>query len=514
MKIKRRQIFFTVLFTIVIGIFTSSSLAVITVRPLSIQLLAKPGETVPFVVEVVSQEKVVEPVNLKILRPVQKTNGDFSFQEEDVKVFPELQWINMERTNFLLRPGEVSTFKGNVKVPFNARGTHLYAIMIEPLLKQGSSSIDVFVRYAVLVRLNIDAAGSRPNAQIKGLQLVKGKNGEPQIQMSAYNSSLWDFNTSAFATIRDNTSKRLIDRVELRTQLGWLGEQNETRMFPGSTLEYYGIPSKALTPGDYEIRIFYRYASSGQILMTKNVQVKLGDYIYSPGKLKKVIINPEGLSLEGRPGSGNMKGLKFENRFSQPVKVQIDPVDVENNYPYSVITNTVLEFKPGKELILEPGRIGIIVVNAKFPKSASIQGNYGSLKVKVISLDSKPLVLEESVIDLEAKVIGKYKYIVEATTISGDKNDSNYLVSAVINNKGNIKIFPYAEVIFKDQNDNFVGATKLTVVEGEKNSVLPGKLITLVGNIDMLKPGSYKAEIKIFNESLEVGVTKLNLDVK
>ena len=122
--------------------------------------------------------------------------------------------------------------------------------------------------------------------------------------------------------------------------------------------------------------------------------------------------------------------------------------------------------------------------------------------------------MEESVIDLEAKVIGKYKYIVEATTISGDKNDSNYLVSAVINNKGNIKIFPYAEVIFKDQNDNFVGATKLTVVEGEKNSVLPGKLITLVGNIDMLKPGSYKAEIKIFNESLEVGVTKLNLDVK
>lgn len=503
-----------ILLTISMLFVVTNAYASIGVQPLSISVAPRPGESIPISINIQSKEKVPESVAISLFRPVQQTNGELFFLEGNPKDFPEADWLKLDRTNVILAPNEEFVLKGTVKVPFNARGTHHIAVMLDPKLAKDSGALILNVRYAVIINIRIDSPGLRPAVKINEFAIVKGQNGEPQINASAQNISVVDFVTNAEVTIRDNKSKHLIERVELRPELGWQNQRSDFRVFSGSAIIYKGFPKQVLTPGDYEIRLFYRYAGNSQILLSKSVTVKDGDFKYAPGKLKNLIVSPGDLRFEGHQGTSVMKSIKLENRSDHPLKVSIDAIDVEEGYPLSIIKNTMLELKPANEFIIEPRRTSLIIVTVKFPKDAPSQGNYGKLKINVSSVADKPVLLEETMVELEGVVSGKYLKKAEATGISGDSDDKKYLLSVIVKNTGNIKITPQADIVLKDQNNNQIAFTKLTVAENDSRTLIPTKVINLIGNIDALKPGLYKAEIRLYDDSIEIGTSKLDFEVK
>lgn len=509
-----RNVFIKVLFGILIIVTSTVLVDALGVQPLVIEMKPKPGETVPFTINLIATETTSEQVKIGLYQPLQLPTGELHFLEPDPARFPEAQWVTLNSTSALVMPGGKAEISGAVKVPLNAKGTHNIVIMVEPVTAQKMGSMELRVKYAARLAIDIDAPGLRPTARVSDFEIARGEMGEPVIKIKAENDSLLDYLTTANVTMRDNRTKRLVERVELRPEIGWRYQNPEMRLMHGCVLHYYGSPQEALLPGEYDLRLFYRFGASGQILLSKTVNIKEGDFVYPAAKLRRIKITPEEVAFSGKPGTASSKGIRFENRFDKPVKVVLQPQDIAADYPFSLLKNIGVEFKSNQEFTIEPGRMAVSIMGVNFPKDARSQGYYGLLKVTVLSNDPTPVVLEEYKINLEAVVPGKPQISAQLTDLSGDKDDQKYILSAVVKNTGNVKISPHAELILKDKNNNLVAATKLAVEGTGVPSVIPGKLITLTGAVDSLKPGLYKAEVKFFEGTAEIGLSQGSLQVK
>lgn len=506
--------FIKALFGIIIILLPVGLVDALGVQPLIIEMKPKPGETVPFTINLIATEKTSEQVKIALYQPIQLPTGELSFLEPDPTSFPEVQWVKLNRENALVMPDGKVDVSGTVKIPLNAKGSHNIIVMIEPLAAQKMGSMELRVKYAARLAIDIDAPGLRPAARVTDFEIARGEKGEPVIKVKAENTSLLDYLTTANVVIRDNRTKKLVERVELRPELGWRYQNPETRLMHGCVLHYYGTPQEALLPGEYDLRLFFQFGASGQILLSKTLNIKEGDFIYPAAKLRRIRITPEEVAFSGKPGTASSKGVRFENRFDKPVKIVLQPQDIAGDYPFSLLKDIGIEFKNNQEFTLEPGRMAVSIMGVNFPKDARSQGYYGLLKVTVLSNDPTPVVLEEYKINLEAVVPGEHQISAQLTDLSGDKDDQKYLLSAVVKNTGNIKISPHAELVLKDKDNNFVAATNLAVEGAGSPSVIPGKLLTLTGTVDNLKPGLYKAEIKIFEGTTEIGLSQSKLEVK
>ncbi len=508
------NVFIKVLFGILIILTPAALVDALGVQPLVIEMKPKPGETVPFTINLIATETTSEQVKISLYQPLQLPTGELNFREPDLAGFPEAQWVKLNSVSALVMSDGKAEISGEVKVPLNAKGSHNIIVMVEPVAAQKRGSMELRVKYAARLAIEVDTPGLRPAARVSDFEIAKGEKGEPMINIKAENTSLLDYLTTANVTIRDNRTKRLVERVELRPEIGWRYQNPEMRLMHGCVLHYYGVPQEALLPGEYDLRLFFQFGASGQVLLSKTLSIKEGDFVYPAAKLRRIKIAPEEVAFSGKPGTASTKGIRFENRADKPVKIVLQPQDIAPDYPFSLIKNTGIEFRSNQEFTLEPGRMAVSIMGVKFSKDAPAQGYYGLLKVTVLSNDSAPVVLEEYKINLEAVVPGKHQISAQLTDVSGDKDDQKYLLSAIVKNTGNVKISPHAELVLKDKDNNLVAATKLAVEGTGAPSVIPGRLITLTGAVDSLKPGLYKAEVKFFEGTTEIGLSQGNLEVK
>jgi hypothetical protein len=485
----------------------------IGVEPMKLDFLVKPGDTVPFEINVIATGKSDE-TQLMVYQAIQKLDGRLDFLEAAPGSFPALSWLTLP-SQVSVKEKERAAVKGVIKVPLNAPGgTYSMAIIIEPQADQSKRRFMTFkIRYAVRVDIRVDRVGLRPLVKINQFEMVKGENGEPLIQVLAQNVSPMDFLSSATVTIRDS-QKKLVEKVELKPQYSWDINNIDTRIYPGAELLYYGRPNVPLLPGQYELRLFYRYASAGQIMQTKLIGIKEGDFNYPKAKLKAVRISPLEIEFTGKPGTASIKAVKFENKYDKPVIITTEIVEISSNYPYSILNNTEVKLKDDKQFIMEPGRMHVSILSLKFPSNTIQEVNYGLLQIKVYTAEEKPTLLEDSTILLSSAIPGDHKRTAEATSLFGVPDGNNQLFSLMIKNTGNIKIVPVAEAVVTDQKGKLVDTIRFAI-EGEENAaVFPARVMTLTGSAKSFRPGKYNADIKIFDNGTVIGISKVTLEVK
>ena len=502
---------FIPLFIIIVFIF-SQSLFAIGIEPLTIDLTAKPGDTIPFSFKVIPSKKS-EQVAVFLNRIKQELNGSLSFTDINPDSPSAAKWIDLPN-QISISPEVPTIVKGTVKIPLNTEGgTYLVAVMVQTQKNYTETwGVNLRFNFAIRLKIKIDYPGLRPSALISDFSITKGTNGEPDIRALAKNTSPLDFPTSATVTIR-NSQRRLLQRMNLKTEVGWNLNAIETTLFPGSELLYYGQPTEALLPGQYEIRLFYQYGSSGQILKSKIINVQAGDYVYPAAKLKAVKITPSDIDFAGRPGTVALKALRFENKSDKPVDITVELADVYPDYAYSILSNTDIELRGGKKFRLEPRCTFTNILKVKFRKDAPIQVNYGMAKIKVYSTDLNPILLENSTIPLSAAVIGAYKYAAEVTNILGEQDGDKYLLSMVVKNTGSIKISPTATIFIKNAQGVLLDTVKLAVEGDDHALVYPDKVLTLTGFTQNLAPGKYSLLITINEGNKELGSSALSYEV-
>jgi hypothetical protein len=475
------------------------------VQPLALDFLLKPGETTNFKITLTPGNTPEEDL-ISICKAEQQLTGDLIYQVADPATFPLAKWINIP-SSVKLNPGNKQEVTGTIKVPLDANGCNVIGIMIEPK-QENVKGISVVVRYAIRIMIQVDRPGNRPDAAVTSFNLIKGDKGQPVIAAQVKNNSPLEFMTSANVTIRDS-NRRLVERVPLMTGSGL----PEFLILPLSELRYTGTPKEVLTPGDYEIRLFYNYASGKQLLFAKNITVKAGDFVYPKSILKMVKITPLEVEFTGSPKTTSIKPIKFENKSDKPVTICLEPAEIEPKYPYSILTKTSLEIKGDITFTLDPGRMATNLIMVKFNEGLG-QENYGLIKVHIFSTDEKPKLIEESVINLTAITPGKFNYAAEVLGISGDRTGNQYLISTVILNKGNARISPTAKAVINDSSGKTIETVDLSNEVTDTVYVIPGKQITLSGLTTSLKPGKYKVQVYLVNGKVELGMYNFDLVLK
>ncbi|MGE5583135.1 MAG: hypothetical protein ACM3X9_11450 [Bacillota bacterium] len=492
--------------------FISGNLWAISVQPMTLEYNAKPGETIDFKVTIKPGDKA-GIVKLSLHQATQRLDGATEYIPVDPGTYPPANWVTFPAT-VRVSPGAESEVAGKIKVPFDAKGTSNMLLMLESDLdKQIVQGLTVMIRYGVALNVRVNRPGIRPAAALTKLDVVKNEKGLPVVQAQIKNTSLLDYRTNAMATIR-NSQKKLIQRIELRPRNHWENGAKDPVIYPGSELLYYGNVTEYMAPGEYEVRLFFRFADRGQLLRGTTLSVREGDFIFPKEKMKSFNVSPPELTFEGRPNSISIKAVKFENKSDKPVLVNIESDEIEADYPYSIFTNTKVEIKGELKFTVGPKQTVMKIIAVRFPKDAPVQGNYGNLKIRAYSSDDKPSLIDESLVKLAAVLAGVKKPSLGVASLSGDRSGDTCLVAAVIKNTGNIQITPKASLLLRDKNERVVANIGLSGEGDEKIVVVPDQLVTLTGTIKNLKPGKYQAEIKLADGNTNLGTSELTLEIK
>jgi hypothetical protein len=500
-------------FVIFMLLMVSADLFAIGVKPLSFSLIGKPGAVLDFKVTVNPADKP-GIVKIALCKVTQSLDGRQNYEPVNAGNYPPAGWFAYPSV-LKLTPGNPGEIAGKIKIPFDAKGDYNMLLMVTPESETVNyKGVNLAVRYGVQLFLQIDRPGVRSAAEITNLDLIKNEQGMPEIRTQVKNTSDLDYATYAYATIRDS-HRKLIQKIDLlpgtyrdNTNLG------DPILFPGSELLYTGKVTEFLEPGQYEVRLFYRYAENGQILQTKTVDIQEGAYKFPAAAIQKIKVSPQSIDLEARPGTMAMKAVKFENRLDKPLLVTVEALDIQPDYAYSIFDNTEIDLKGGKQFTLGAHQTAMKIITVKFAKNAPVQGNYGRLKIKAFTDEAKPDLIEEFTVNLRAVAVGDKKRAVEFTDLSGDRSGGNYVVSAMFKNTGNIDLAPKINLQLQDKADNLVAKIDLGAEERESISVLPAQMATVTGNLINIKPGDYEAIVTATDGDTQLGSFKFSLKVK
>ncbi|NLY30906.1 MAG: hypothetical protein GX047_09820 [Firmicutes bacterium] len=507
MKTAVRGILLGLIAAVIIAVANQATLA-FGVRPLVIDIDCRPGDTRDFEI-ILNPGNTEETVQLSLYQPVQMLSGNLAYQEPVPETFPAVDWVRLDSQEVKVYPGEDTYVRGTVRVPFDAGGSHTVVLMAEPKVETDQPGITLIVRYAIRLNIRVDRPGLRTVAELKEFDLVPGPEGEPVITARVANPSAWDYLVSGEVTIRDS-GRRLVERIQLNSEAGARANLTETRIYPGSEVEYTGVVTRRLNPGDYTLRLFLRYGEHGQIIKTKDITVAEGQFSFpSAEEIGAFTVEPDVISMEIRAGQQRSQVLQLTSEIMEPAVILVGGRDVEAEYTYSPLG--WLELRGPGEINL-PGRgKGRIVLTVAVPKDADDASYNGYILLGAFDPESGEL-LSEREIPISILVGTDHLYAVEIKSLEAEKVEEGHMLYLDIANTGNVDLIPRADLLITTEAGEFVERAVLTLGEGTEK-VMPLQRQQLEGLAQGLEPGSYEVTVTISDGTRELLTTDMILDI-
>lgn len=479
------------------------------VRPLAIDMHLQPGDTSEFEL-ILSPEPTQQVVGLSLFRPIQLINGALAYEEGDASVYKPIDWVDLDQDRVVVVPGEDTIVKGRVQVPFDAGGSYIVVVMVEPEGStghvEGASGVVFRVRYAVRIAIHVDRPGLRPEAEVIDFQLVPDEEGRPLAVAHIDNPSSLMYSLSAEATIRDE-DRRLVERIDLQTRTARDSGLPSTSIFPGNELQLEGAVTEPLFAGDYEMRLFLRYADGRQIIRREQISLT-GDEFNQDDRMAYLKVEPETIEVSMRAGGSATQVIEMTNRMGEAVSVQIAGSNIEEEYPYSIFDSLEVGLRGQTELTLEPRRPGRSVVTIRAPRELADGGYYGNLEIGVLS-EAGDLV-EVHTVPISVVVGSPSDYQVEVLSLQGDYYDGECLLSLAVQNRSSVHVKPTATAYIRDSEGIAVSTQELVLQEGT-DRILPEKVSYLTAVAANLEPGEYVADLSVTHDELELTRTEMAL---
>lgn len=493
-----RMIKYIVLCGLMLMIFAIPASA-IGVQPMVLDFQGRPGEKYSFEISLLPED-TQRIVHLDLYEPKQNLDGTLGFVEGDSDLYPPIGWIELERDRVIVPPGEPTVVNGTVTVPFSAGGSYSVIIMAEPAVEEAETGVNIIVRYAVRLTINVDRPGLRSELQILDMNLLPDEEEKPMLQIHVKNPSPFRFPISGEATLRDD-SRRLVERVTLRTLSAWESGYESYSIYPGAELLLVAPISEPLTEGNYHLQNFLSYDTSKQLIKGKEIQVELGQFATIQDQLVRV--KPETMDSSLQLGAATTHIIEVENRTTEALNIQIGAEDIETDYVRSAFDNLELEFRGDYQFVVEPKRSARTVLLVRSPRDVEPGGYYGQFRVAVFSADYD--YLESHTIPLNILVGKEWLSSVEVQSLAVEATNDEYLFSVAFSNSGDDHLKPTGTVSLYDAEGEIVNTMHLELAEGQ-DYILPsmnGFLMAFVPQRNIL-PGLYDATVTIFvgNEKL------------
>lgn len=502
-----KKVILTLITCAAILMISQSALA-FGVRPLVIDFDMRPGESRDFEI-VLNPGNGPETVLLSLYQPIQLLDGDLAYQEPSPEMFPSMNWVQLDNNEVQVYPNQDTIVSGRVKVPFDAGGSHTVIVMAQPKTTPDQPGITLIVRYAIRLNIRVDRPGLRASAKLLDFDMIPGESGEPQLTARIANPSPLDYFVSGEVTIRDE-ERRLVERVELNSGAGSRVGSNETRMYPGSEVEYVGSVTKRMNPGEYTLRAFFRYGEHGQIVQNKAIKIEEGQFSFPRAdEIGVFTVEPDSIELRMKSGQRKSEVLQFTSEIREPSVIMISGNDIEPDYPYSPLS--WLELKGPIQFEL-PGRgKERAILTVVIPREAQAASYNGFILLNAYSPETDNL-LGHKVIPVSILVGDEHIYQVEIKSFQAELTEEGHLLSLDIANTGNADVVPRADVVITDSSGEFIEIASLTMPEAGLK-VIPLRRQQLVGMVGELPPGVYSVQTVIYDGTREILSTDMELEI-
>ena len=472
--------------------------AAVGVRPLVVELPLQPGETGRFALTLMPAGQP-ERVRLRLYQPVQMRTGDLVYQEADPVRFAPAAWVRLDAAEVEVPATQELRVEGQVAVPFGTQGSHTVIVMVEPQVQAGPGSVGIQVRYAV--RLHIRVSGLERPARVEVQEFaLEQADGRAQVRAAIHNPSLVDLPVRAEVTIRDD-ARRLVARVPLMTQAGRRSGQAQTRVYPGSTVDFTAPLTQALVAGRYELQLFVQYGERHQTTLRQ--ELVLQEPLVPSGRPAAgdvLVVEPTELVVAASPGGLAIRTLQLANVGGEPLQVYAfarQGLDEGSRsiWPY-------LQLRGQLPARLGPGERARLQLTFQSERGQADGGYYGTLVLRAWPAGADPALLPpvaEQRVALglvvgdpgppQASVAG-VNYRPPATA----EDEARLVVHLA--NPGAIHLVPGGRIRLEQASGQAVGQWPLRLAQ-DGPWVVPGQQADLVAGVPPLSPGAYRAVVRI-----------------
>lgn len=476
----------------------------VAVQPLVIELETVPGGSHPFEISLTAEE-VQEVVHVNYYSILQAVDGNLQYL--DAVDNPASQWISLDQNVLIIPPNEERAIRGEIKVPQNAGGTYIMALMVEPQTLFTADEVTFRIRYAIRLIIHVDRPGLRPDVSIEQLGVLLTEDGSLMAQAIVRNPTNLLYPMRAEMTIRDQ-NRVLIERIVFGRHDVELAEKPTFDIYPGAELWLDGPMKKPLFPGEYDLRLFVNYANGRQKVHTEKLLVE-DMSLASAADQGFVLLEPSLLDVEMRPGGADSQVLLITNNSTESILVELGSKEIEPEYARSIFANLSVELRTPDVIEIAPRRTGRAVLIFRVPREGEVGGgHYGY--ITAIARAEDGTVLDEQEVLVRSIVHGNVVTEARVQSAIAIPNEEDFLLSVAVENLGTVHIIPVGVAYLKDATGEITNTIQLALQDGLEQ-ILPLQSGYLVGEGWWAKAGEYTVEIKILSGDFEIASTEQKL---
>ena len=268
----------TLLTVLCLLVFTTVSISTEAyISPPRIKIEAKPREQVQFNLEVRNKNSSPRSYIVSYSYYMQDENG---YQKEirldHTKTEGLWDWITLDSgEKFKLDAKETLPIKGILKIPSKkSHGFHNTLITVTEITPQKKTGVTLNYATGSLVELTVIGPKKRPKTAIMNPEIrINDGSDENFIHLDFLNKSAYKGRLFLEVHLRHN--KRLISKTVLLSDQSHKSNMPYSLVFPKNRINLRGKITKALEPGDYEIRVAGKF--NGIRLQTSNHKLRVDD---------------------------------------------------------------------------------------------------------------------------------------------------------------------------------------------------------------------------------------------
>ncbi len=338
------------------------------VNPMKIRLKGRPGQVLPFSIEVVNGQEGPQTLALQVVDFVQEPTGAV-LPGEDV-VASGFVSLNPGMERLHLRAGESTTVRGTAVVhatspPFRTLGVLVSnapekeAPDVPTAPEKTSLAVQYVTRYLVRVELDVPAA---PALRVKELELTDGnlidRDGRAVARFWVENE------TDQAFELRARCQMFLADRnVAVGAPFELVQPVNSRRpertrglgkVLPGSRVAHEALVPEPLAPGKYVMRTRVQ-SGREKVHVDFACRVDVGDFpaqaVVLPRIVGSTLISPPTIQLSSRRRGARIVPVRLENRGAVGVRIMIAPDRDTRGLPidWLVVRPTFLKLDPSRQ---------------------------------------------------------------------------------------------------------------------------------------------------------------------
>jgi hypothetical protein len=496
------------------------------VRPMVVELQARPGQTIETIIVVSNtasdKARVVEVTPLYLL---QGNNGGWvgpdSLDENSIrKLRPCFDWYEQEHSEYIIAPLQDAQIPVRLNIPTDAFGTYSMALAIanQPDDKEGFRFI---FRFVIPIIIDIEGRAGRKNIQFDDANLWFAENQKdregnllPPADLVVLSlSNIGDVGAEIRGTV--NVLRQAGNGWRKVTTLDFEPED----ILPGIAFNYIKPLTKRIPAGTYRINAVFEADGRRFRPMNKVVEYQGDPSIASVSDEVELMFEPSIIEIEGVSRARRSARLRIQNPSSNDLKLQfsfVTPKSLRGVAMGDILGDhfSCNEFTTAtpKELQLAGGGEVTVSIQTAFPDDKDFPFRYSTLVVNAIQADGQLAFSKELLMYMHNRVAtAEPQLLVEGTRLAQLDNNS-YSISSSFTNIGNVHLQPDCSLVLWDQRG--LQIVQRIEMATEQNIILPLGQPVYNGemNLSSVEDGNYRLTVTYkYNENSLEDITAINI---